>query len=137
MADFIPDASVSLAWCFADEATPYSEGLLGRLIAGEEAAVPPHWPLEILNGVLQGKRRGRVAEPDVQKLFTSLISFHIVLDAEHGFARLDAIRELAERHRLTSYDGAYLELAMRLGLPLATLDGDLRKAAQAEKVPLI
>jgi predicted nucleic acid-binding protein len=137
MAEFIPDASVSLAWCFSDEASPYTEGLLDRLTAGEEAAVPPHWPLEILNAVLQGKRRGRVAEADVQKFFTSLISFHILLDTELGLPRLDAIRTLAERHRLTSYDAAYLELAMRLHLPLATLDGDLRKAAQAERVPLI
>jgi len=137
MATFIPDASVSLGWCFSDETTPYTEALLDRLINGEEAAVPPHWPLEILNGVIQAKRKGRVTEPTVQRFFSSLISFHIVVDAERGFLELDAIRDLAERHRLTSYDAAYLELAIRLNLPLATLDAELRKAAQAEGVPLL
>jgi predicted nucleic acid-binding protein len=137
MAVFIPDASVSLGWCFSDEATPYTEALLDRLIGGEEAAVPSHWPLEVLNGVIQARRKGRVNEQTVQWYFSSLASFHIVIDAGPGFQRLIAIRELAERHRLTSYDAAYLELAMRLNLPLATLDGELRRAAQAENVPLI
>jgi predicted nucleic acid-binding protein len=137
MAVFIPDASVSLGGCFSDEDTPYTEALLDRLVDGEEVAVPPHWPLEILNGVIQAKRKGRVSEPAAQSFFASLFSFHIVIDAENGFLRLDAIRGLAERHRLTSYDAAYLELAMRLRLPLATLDEELRKAAQAENVPLI
>jgi predicted nucleic acid-binding protein len=137
MAVFIPDASVSLGWCFSDEATPYTEALLDRLIGGEEVAVPSHWPLEVLNGVIQARRKGRVTEQTVQWYFSSLVSFHIVIDAQPGFQRLIAIRELAERHRLTSYDAAYLELAMRLNLPLATLDEELRRAAQAENVPLI
>jgi predicted nucleic acid-binding protein len=137
MAVFIPDASVSLGWCFSDEATPCTEALLDRLINGEEAAVPPHWPLEILNGVIQAKRKGRVAEPAVQRFFSSLVSFHIVVDPERSFLELVAVRDLAERHGLTSYDAAYLELAIRLNLPLATLDADLRKAALAEGVPLV
>jgi predicted nucleic acid-binding protein len=137
MAAFIPDASVSLGWCFSDEVTPYTEALLDRLIDGEEVAVPSHWPLEVLNGVIQAKRRGRVVEQTVQWFFSSLVSFRIVVDAEPGFLRLSAIRDLAERHRLTSYDAAYLELAIRSNLPLATLDGALRKAAQAEDVSLI
>ena len=73
MAVFIPDASVSLGWCFADEATPYTEGLLDRLINGDEVAVPSHWPLEILNGIIQAKRKGRVTESTVQQFFTSLL----------------------------------------------------------------
>ena len=137
MAVFVPDASVSLGWCFSDEATPYTDALLDRLIAGEEVAVPSHWPLEILNGVIQAKRKGRVTEQTVEGFLSSLISFQIVVDAEQGFLRLRAIRELAERHQLTSYDAAYLELAIRLGLPLATLDGALQRAARAENVALI
>jgi len=137
MAAFIPDASVSLGWCFSDEATPYTESLLDRLTGGEEVAVPSHWPLEILNGIIHAKRKGRVTEQTVQWFLASLVSFHIVLDAGDGLLRFNAIRDLAERHRLTSYDAAYLELALRLNLPLATLDGALRKAAQAENVLLI
>jgi len=137
MAVFVPDASVSLVWCFADEATPYTEALLDRLIGGEEGAVPPHWPLEILNGLIQAKRRGRVADPIVRKFVSRLISFRIVVDSDSGLSHLNAIQELAERHRLTSYDAAYLELAIRLRLPLATFDGALRQAALAENVPLL
>jgi len=137
MAVFIPDASVSLGWCFSDEATSYTEALLDRLIDGEEAAVPSHWPLEILNGVLLAKRKGRVKEQGIQRFISSLTSFHIAVDAERGLLQLNAIRDLADRHRLTSYDAAYLELAIRLSLPLATLDRALRKAAQAEGIPLI
>jgi predicted nucleic acid-binding protein len=137
MAVFIPDASVSLGWCFSDEATAYTESLLDRLIAGEEAAVPSHWPLEILNGIIQAKRKGRVTEQATLKFIASLTSFQIVVDAEHGVLQLAAIRDLAERHRLTSYDAAYLELSIRLRSPLATLDAALRRAAEAEGVQLI
>ena len=137
MAVFIPGASVSLAWCFADEATPYTEALLNRLANGEEVAVPLHWLLEILNGVIRAKRKGRVTDPIVQGFLSSLLSFQIAVDGESGFVLLNAIRDLAERYGLTSYDAAYLELAIRLKLPLATLDSDLRKAAQAENVSLI
>lgn len=102
MAVFIPDASVSLGRCFSDEATPYTEALLDRLIGGDEVAVPSHWPLEVLNGVIQAKRKGRVTEQTVQLYFSSLASFHIVIDTGPDFQRSIVIRELAERHRLTS-----------------------------------
>lgn len=98
MAVFVSDASVSLAWCFADEATPYAEALLDRVTHGEEIAVPPHWPLEVLNGVIQAQRRGRVAEDAVQKFLASLVSFHIVIDAEYSLLHLLSIRDLAEKH---------------------------------------
>jgi predicted nucleic acid-binding protein len=137
MAVFIPDASVSLGWCFSDEATPYTESLLDRLVQNEEVAVPSHWPLEILNGIIQAKRRGRVTEEAIETFIASLASFQIVVDLDRSILRLSAIRDLADKHRLTSYDAAYLELAIRLNLPLATLDGALRKAASAERVPLL
>ena len=137
MAVFVVDASVSLAWAFADEATEHTENLLDRLTAGEEVAVPSHWPLEVLNGLIQAKKKNRISEQSVQAFLASLTSFQIAVDAERGYLRLLAIRELAERQRLTAYDAAYLELALRLNLPLATLDSDLRKAASAEHVPLL
>jgi predicted nucleic acid-binding protein len=137
MAVFVADASVSLAWCFADEATPYTEALLDRLIAGEEVAVPSHWPLEVLNGLIQAKRRARVTEDIILRFPSSLLSFQIVIDAEPALSRLSAIREIAERNRLTSYDAAYLKLAIRLNLPLATLDRALQAAAKAENGSLV
>jgi predicted nucleic acid-binding protein len=137
MALFVSDASVVLARRFADEATPFTEGLLDRLAQGEEAAVPTNWPLEVLNGLIQGKRRGRVSEVEIRRFIADLSSFHIVVDADTSFARLTLIRDLAERNHLTSYDAAYLELAMRLNLPLASLDQDLLKAAQSEGLEVV
>jgi predicted nucleic acid-binding protein len=137
MAEFVPDASVALAWRFADEATPYTELLLDRLAQGDEAAVPTNWPLEVLNGLIQGKRRGRVSEAEIRRFIADLSSFHIVVDADNSFPRLTFVRELAERNRLTSYDAAYLELAIRLNIPLASLDQDLLKAAEAESVKVM
>jgi len=136
MAVFVVDASISLAWAFADEATEHTESLLARLTAGEEVAVPSHWPLEVLNGLIQAKKKNRISEQGVQSFLASLTSFQIVVDAERGYLYLRAIRDLAERHGLTSYDAAYLELALRLSLPLATLDAALRRAA-TEHVPLV
>jgi predicted nucleic acid-binding protein len=137
MATFVPDASVTLAWCFADETTPFTEALLDRLAQGEEAAVPTNWPLEVLNGLIQGQRRGRASEVETRRFIADLSSFHIVVDADNSFSRLASIRDLAERNQLTSYDAAYLELARRLGLPLASLDQDLVKAAQAEGMDVV
>jgi predicted nucleic acid-binding protein len=107
------------------------------LAAGEEVAVPSHWPLEVLNGLIQAKKRQRISEEGVQSFIANLTSFQIVVDTERGYLHLRTIRDLAERQGLTSYDSAYLELALRLSLPLATLDANLRRAALAERVPLL
>jgi len=137
MPDFVADASICLAWCFPDESNPMTEALLDRLVQGEEIAVPCHWRLEVLNAVIQGEKRGRISEPMAKGFLARLLSFRIEIDGRRELSHLETLRELAQRHRLTAYDAAYLELAMRLGLPLASLDGDLIRAAQAEKVPLI
>lgn len=137
MAVFVLDASIALAWCFTDETSSYTESVLDRLIAGSEAAVPSHWMVEVANGIIQGKRKGRVTEHAVQRFLADLSSFHIDIDADSTYSHLNAIREIAERRGLTSYDAAYLELALRLRLPLASLDSGLRVAARAENVFLL
>ena len=137
MAAFVVDASVCLAWCFPDESTPEAEALLQRLTNGEEIAVAAHWPLEVLNAAMQGVRRRRISARLAAGFLTRLASFRIQIDAYQDLYRIGAIRQLAERRQLTAYDAAYLELAMRLSLPLATLDAALRKAAEAEGVTLL
>jgi predicted nucleic acid-binding protein len=137
MAAFVADASVTLAWCFADETTPYTEAVLNRLRVGEEAVVPSHWPLEVLNGLILAKRRRRIDEAAVQAALTNLLSLRIAIDAGSLFSSRAAIIELAERHRLTAYDAAYLELSKRRRLPLATLDQQLLAAVRAEGIPAI
>jgi predicted nucleic acid-binding protein len=137
MSGFITDACVTLAWCFADEATPFTDGLLDCLAEGEGVTVPPHWPTEVLNGLLKAQRRGRITETETQYFLKNLYSFNISVDSGRGLSLLDGIRRLAVRHSLTSYDAAYLDQALRSHLPLATLDGAQLKAAAMEGVAIV
>jgi predicted nucleic acid-binding protein len=139
MAVFVVDASVALAWCFEDEKTSWSEEFLERLRRGDRINVPGHWAAEVANALLMGVRRKRIHPQQPQQLWDQLA--RLPIDPEPALTvtpvRGKAVLALAEKHDLTAYDAAYLELAHRYGLPLATLDGDLRKAAQAEGVPLL
>jgi predicted nucleic acid-binding protein len=137
MPSFVPDASVTLPWCFEDERTAFTESLLNRIRISESVIVPGHWPVEILNSLIQAKKRGRVPEEKIRRFLQDLSSFPILVDNERSLTGWERVRHLAETHRLTAYDAAYLELAQRTGLPLATLDGDLRKAALAESAALL
>jgi predicted nucleic acid-binding protein len=134
---FVIDASATLPWRFEDEATPWTEALLDRVEAGEEVLVPAHWPLEILNSLLVAGRKGRVTDQQVSEFLEDLAALPIRVLPAAAAEQLRAIRSLAQQYRLTAYDAAYLELAQRAGLPLATLDGDLRKAAAAVGAALV
>ena len=133
---FVIDASATLPWRFADEATLWSEALLDRVEAGEELFVPAHWPLEVVNTLLMAQRRGRVTHEQVREFIEDLAALPIRI-AAIGPLNWAAILNLAEHHRLTAYDAAYLDLAVRTGLPLATLDLDLRKAAAVAGVQVL
>ena len=137
MAVFVVDASVALAWCSEDEATKWSEEFLERLRQGDRIIVPAHWAAEVANALLMGVRRKRIKPEQPQQLWEELGRRPIDLEPSLILtsARGKEVLALAEKHGLTVYDAAYLELARRYELPLATLDGDLRKAAQAEGVP--
>ncbi len=135
-AGFVLDCSVTMAWCFEDEAEPSTEGIRDQLV-DVPAIVPALWPLEVANAALVGERRGRLDEARTARFFTLLGGLPIIVDqgtSEHAFGR---VVHLARTHKLSSYDASYLEIAMRHGLPLATLDGKLRAAAQAVGVPLL
>ena len=137
MAVFVADASVALAWCFEDEGSGFADGLLDRLRHGDRIVVPAHWPTEVLNGLLVASRRKRI-NPEQPALFWEEFT-RISIETEPPLDATQArgVLALAERHGLTIYDAAYLELAHRRQLPLGTLDTDLRGAAQAEAVPLL
>ncbi len=137
MGGFVIDASTTLSWCFADEATPWTEALLDRLQDGEEVFVPAHWPTEVMNGLVMAVRRSRIDLDRLARFASDLSSLPIRIEPPHAPAAWSAVLEVATKHRLTIYDAAYLELAQRTGLPLATLDADLRKAASAEGVALV
>jgi predicted nucleic acid-binding protein len=131
MVAFVPDASLTLTWCFEDEATPKTDALLYGLKQGEEATVPAHWAVEVANGLLMAVRRNRISEEKATRFVQDLTSLPIQIDPESTLQIFSRVFALAQQHRLTAYDAAYLEIAMRAGVPLASLDDDLRKAAVA------
>ena len=133
---FVVDNSVALAWCFEDEQTQPVMDLLDR-VAESGAIAPSLWPLEALNGLLMAERRRRLDAKRRQRLAGFLRGLPITLDAETADQAWTATARLAERHRLTLYDAAYLELAQRRRLPLATLDGDLIEAGKALVMTLL
>jgi predicted nucleic acid-binding protein len=129
------DCSLAMAWYFKDEATPYTNGVRASL-ATERAVVPSIWPLEVANVLLMSERRKRSNPTRAAKWLRFLSSLPIAIDEETAERAFPAIIGLARSRGLTSYDAAYLDLAVRRGLPLASLDRDLKKAAQAVGVAL-
>ena len=134
---FVVDASATLAWCFRDEATEWSRALLQRIREGEAVRVPAHWSTKVANGLLVALRRKRLTLDDVMAIIADLQLLPIVSEAALTPVSSERALRLAIQNVLTLYDAAYLDLAFRLGLPLATLDGDLRKAATAAGVELL
>ncbi|MDA8231592.1 MAG: type II toxin-antitoxin system VapC family toxin [Magnetospirillum sp.] len=132
---FVLDASVALAWCFEDTANPAAERALDALAAGGEAVVPPLWRLEMANVLVIAERRKRLTEADTARFLGLLESLPIQAAPDRGGTA--AIVALARAHGLTAYDTAYLDLAQRTGLPLATLDGQLAEAARAAGVTVM
>jgi predicted nucleic acid-binding protein len=131
---FVLDASVALAWCFEDEATSQTDAVLDRL-AEDSAVAPSLWELEVVNVLLLAERRGRITESQTARFVTLLSQLPIHINSAE--ADMGAVLAAGRHHGLTAYDAAYLVLAEREGVPLATTDGKLRKAAQAAGVPLL
>jgi predicted nucleic acid-binding protein len=129
VSDLIVDASITMTWCFGGELTPEGRELLDRIGTGS-AAVPAIWPLEIANVLAVAERRGRLAPADISEFIALLAGLDISVDGETASRGLSDILNLARRENLSSYAAAYLELAMRLGLPLATRDAALAGAAR-------
>ena len=137
MAEFAVDASAALTWCFEDEATRWSDGLLERLRQGDQIVVPAHWPAEILNALLIAVRRKRLASDRPVLLWNELERLPIQVEPPLAADRAATVLALGAKHGLTVYDAAYLEIAMRRQLALGTLDADLRRAAPSEGVTLL
>lgn len=133
---FVLDSSVALTWCFEDERTPATEALLKRVVE-TGAIVPVLWPLEVLNALAMAERRKRVDRDTRHRLTGLLRELPIRVDVDSASMAWTDTAALAERHQLTLYDASYLEVAHRLALPLGTLDGALRKAADSIRVPLL
>ena len=130
------DSSVTLAWIFSEETTPAIQNVLS-LVTTAGAWVPALWRLEVANVLEMGVRSRRNSAAFRDSTLADLALLPIQVDAETDRQAWGPTLRLAARHRLTLYDAAYLELAQRRGLPLATLDAELRAAAKAEKVHLL
>ena len=129
MTDFVLDASVALAWCFTDEASAAADRLLDRLET-ERAAVPAIWHLEVANVLALSERRRRISRAESAEFIAGLQVLAIEADGEAASLAFTQILDLARDKRLTAYDAAYVELAMRLGVPLASRDRRLCHAAE-------
>ena len=129
MSVFVLDCSVAVAWLFDDEASPETDALLDRL-RDDGALVPGLWRLELGNVLAHAERRNRIAAPQIAAYFDLLDRLPIVTDAETESRALREILTLARTANLTTYDAAYLELAMRRNAELATRDKALIRAAR-------
>ena len=125
---WIADCSVAMAWCFEDEVTPRTESLLERTRT-ESLILPGHWALEVTNVLRSAARKGRLTESQALQRAAVLMSLPIQYDTLTHIVAFTSTYRLATRYKLTMYDAAYLELAIRLGASLATNDRDLAHAA--------
>ncbi len=135
---FVIDNSVVMAWCFGDEAGAYADAVLDKL-SSHTAVVPAIWPLEVVNVLLAAERRQRLKPADSVRFLTLLSALPIVVDPDHGGRKtmMKDLLVLGRERTLSSYDAAYLDLAMRNDCPIATQDKKLLEAARAVDVPVI
>ena len=130
------DCSATLAWIYADETTEAVRAVF-ESVAQRGAWVPAIWKLEVANVLEMGVRRGRHDSTFRDATLSDLALLPIRLDPETDRHAWGAPTRLSAGHNLTLYDAAYLELARRAALPLATLDRELRAAAQSEGVAVL
>jgi predicted nucleic acid-binding protein len=129
------DASLALAWALPDEATDYTDAMLLRVAAGK-AWVPPLWSYEMANGLLMAQRRKRLSAAQRSAFVEELLKLPIEVEQRAARAVLETLITLAATYSLTAYDTAYLDLALRKGLPLMTQDKALRAAAAKSGVSI-
>lgn len=128
-AAFVLDNSVTMAWCFPDEQSSYSDLVLQSL-KNCGAVVPGLWSLEVANILLVGERRNRILRDDSEKFINLLAGLPIFTDDQTSLHALMSSLDLGRKLGLSSYDACYLELALRTRLPVATLDEKLKIACQ-------
>jgi predicted nucleic acid-binding protein len=132
---FVLDVDIPAVWLFSQRGNRYTSEMLSRVnVAG--AIVPGCWPVQLADALRAGERRGLKSAAQVDRFLADLPHFLIRIDDETSTRAWFDVLGLARVHRVSVFDAAYLELARRLGLPLATIDATLRRAAAAAGVPL-
>ena len=134
--DFVIDTSVVMSWCFKDEINRYADVILG-LLEEATAFAPSIWPLEVGNVLLVAERGKRLSEADSIRFITLLSELPIIVEQEPPERMIHEIFALAREHKLSSYDASYLDLAMRKGLSIATIDKNLIAAAKRSRVTIL
>ena len=132
---FVIDASVTLAWCFEDEASGDADAVLDRL-EREAALAPAHWPLEVANALRTAERRGRLDATDLPRLRALLAALPVEIAPVELPTAIGGVLEAARTYDLTAYDAAYLHLSAVRAIPLATIDDRLRAACARAGVEL-
>src|SRR5579859_253235 len=139
MAEFVLDASVAFSWCFPGdptEDTPYSRRILSKL-ATDDAIVPEIWAFEIANIIFVAfNKRKRINQKQIDEYLMRLKALPIRIEFNDVWANI-ALESQARKWNMPAYDAAYLDLALRKQIPLATTDDDLRKTAQAEGIAVL
>jgi predicted nucleic acid-binding protein len=133
---FVLDASATLAALLPDEASAISDAIVDRLLSSR-AVVPTVWPSEIANALLVAERRRRITEALVGELIAQVRLLPIDVDDASTDAVFTSEIALARRYELSVYDASYLEVALRRGIPLATVDRRLEAAARAAGIALV
>ncbi len=133
---FVVDNSVVMSWCFKNETNEYADAVLD-LLCETTAFVPSIWPLEVVNVLVTAERRGRLSEADTVRFITLLSQLPIHVEQERPERIMKDLTALAREHNLSSYDASYLDLSMKRGLSIATLDARLMEAAKKINVSLL
>ena len=136
MRPFVVDASVALCWYFEGQATAYTEAVFECLARGNQALVPAVWPLEMVNGLVVAWRHKSIRSEQLEDLVADLRDLPLEVDSQGSERAYSSIFRISRQHQLSSYDAAYLDLALFQGLPLATLDKNLRAAARRSGIEI-
>lgn len=135
MTPFVLDCSVTMAWCFEDQSSDYTEKVLDAL-ARTSALVPSLWLYEVANVLLTAEKKGKITAADSVQFLELLSKLPILMSEEIPVGIQKELLSLGRNYQLSSYDTTYLLLAMQKGLPLATLDSDLIKSCQKAGVKI-
>ena len=136
MKRFVLDASVALCWYFEDQRTAYTEAVFECLARGNEGLVPAIFPFEVLNSLVVAWRHRSISPAQLDAFAGDLRDLPLEVDMDGIKRACTSVFRMCCEHQLSSYDAAYLDLAVFEGLPLATLDKNLRAAAKRSKIEL-
>jgi predicted nucleic acid-binding protein len=137
MDRFVVDASVAAGWVHPAQATTQTNALLMQVGQGTRVIVPALWPLEMANLLLVLERRKKLTADERAAALVALRGLSFAVDHEMSALAFTELSQLASTLTLSIYDAAYLELALRLKLPLACKDGPLREAARRRRVQVL